>query len=162
MTRVTNLLIKVNRWGLQCTQLNLRSLHSTLMGMGISLEQYRRAIGSYDCVKYASVPANSIHYYFAALIGGSNLLIAITILPLRLSNCIELNPESDVQKYTGMIDQYSGLRANVSDLPTSGSNWYDIICIQETMLSNKVNHDKLKIVWYQNPLRRDRGNMLGV
>ena len=49
-----------------------------------------------------------------------------------------------------------GLRANFSDLQTSVSNLYDIICIQETMLSDNVNDDNLKIPGYQKPLRRDR------
>ena len=124
--------------------------------MGISLEQYRGAIGSYNCVKYTSVPSNSIHYYFATLIGVSNLLIAIIILLLRLSNDIELNPGPDRKNIRVCQINIRGLRANFSDLQTSVSNLYDIICIQETMLSNNVNDDNLKIPGYQKTLRRDR------
>ena len=124
--------------------------------MGISLEQYRGAIGSYNCVKYTSVPSNSIHYYFATLIGVSNLLIAIMILLLRLSNDIELNPGPDRKNIRVCQINIRGLHANFSNLQTSVSNLYDIICIQETMLSNNVNDDNLKIPGYKKNLRRDR------
>ena len=119
--------------------------------MGILLEQYRGAIGSYNCVKYTSVPSNNIHYYFATLIGVSNLLIAIIILLTRLSNNIELNPGPYRKNIRVCQINIRGLRANFSDLQTSVSNLYDIICIQETMLSNNVNDDNINIPGYQKP-----------
>ena len=124
--------------------------------MGTSLEQYRRAIGSYNCVEYTSVSSNSIHYYFATLICVSNLPIAIVILLLRLSNDTELNPGPDRKNIRVCQINIRGLCANFSDLQTSASNLYNTICTQGTMLSNNVNDDNLNIPGYQKTLRRDR------
>ena len=79
MTRVTNFLIKENTWGftvnLLTAEFNMTSLK--IAKYGDITWTIQKAIGSYNCVKYTSVPSNSIHYYFATLIGVSNLLIAI-------------------------------------------------------------------------------------
>lgn len=123
--------------------------------MGISLDQYRGAIGSYNCVKFTSVPASSVysHLVFASCI---NILLSVVLLLLRLSNDIELNPGPTTKNISICQINIRGLRSNFSNLLSSVSNLYDIICIQETMLSNKVNIDSLKICGYQTPFRRDR------
>ena len=124
-------------------EFNMTSLK--LAKYGASLEQYRGAIVSCNCLKYTYMPANRIRYYFAALIGRSNLLIAIITLSLRLSNHIELNPGLDVEIIQVCHIKILGLHANFSDLLTLVSHLYDIICIQETMMSNEVSDDDLRI-----------------
>ena len=124
--------------------------------MGISLDQYRRTIGSLNCAKYTSVPVcNSVSC--CILVCCVVKLLMVIILLLALCNDIETNPGPNREKYFRIgLWNIRGIRANLSDLRIHLSSLYDIFCVSETMLSENVTNDQLAVNNYQSPIRRDR------
>ena len=70
------------QWDRKCTV-----YHGIIMG--VSLDQYREAIGSFDKVLYIFVPTSAMSRACAALVNLSNMLIIIVFL-LLLINDIEI------------------------------------------------------------------------
>lgn len=124
--------------------------------MGVSLEQYRRAIGCFRRVKYGLKCCLAILSICAAVASLINLSLVIFLL-IILCNDIEKNPGPDKGKLFKIGHcNIRGLRSNFSDLKVSLKTYFDIFCISETMLSNTVKTENIRIPGYQLPLRKDR------
>ena len=122
--------------------------------MGMSLDQYRGAIGSFNNVKFILVPATNF-CACAAWVSVSNVLITVIVLLLLFSNDIELNP-GPRKHYTVGHCNIRGIRAKLSDLRVHLTYQYDIFCISESMLSDNIPNNIIKINGYQIPFRGDR------
>ena len=124
--------------------------------MAVSLEQYRRAIGSFNGAKYILLPAINL-LSRGAKMSVFTLMCMIIILLLILSNDIELNPGPlNTRNLSVGHCNIRGIRANLADLKVLLTTYYDIFCLTETMLSQSVGMGELKIKGYQTPVRRDR------
>ena len=85
--------------------------------MGVSLDQYLGAIGSFNNVKFILVPASNF-CACAAWVSVSNVLITVIVLLLLLSNDIELNPGPHKHFTVGHCN-IRGIRANLSHLKSA-------------------------------------------
>ena len=106
--------------------------------MAVSLEQYRRAIGSFNGAKYILLPAINL-LSRGAKMSAFTLVCVVKILLLILSNDIELNPGPlNTRNLNVGYCNIRGIRANLSNLKVHLSTYYDIFCSTETMLSQSV------------------------
>ena len=124
--------------------------------MGISLDQYRRAIGSFNCFKHRLLSGTNCMGTCLILMVLVNIGAVIALL-LILSNDVEFNPGPDKHKpFKIGHNNIRGLRSNFVDLKVMLSSMFDIFCISETMLSSHVENSTIRIPGYQMPLRKDR------
>ena len=123
------------------------------MKLGMSLDQYREAIGSFNNVKFILVPASNVRAC-AAWVSVSNVLITIIVLLMLLGNDIQLNPGPG-NHFTVSQCNIGGIQADLSDLSASHLS-VRYIFISESTLSENIANDIIKINGYQIPFRRDR------
>ena len=125
--------------------------------MGISLDQYRGAIGLFNCIKHGRVHVSNQPLCFATLLSVFNCIALVILLVLILSNDIEINPGPMSPNLLKIGHcNIRGIWVNFHDLLIHLTTAYDIFCISETMLSSRVRCDSLKIKGYQEPVRKDR------
>ena len=125
--------------------------------MGISLQAYRRAIGTFNGATNVVLCKDSSSYIF--ILGAKGLLILFIVFQfLILSGDIEMNPGPEMQNWGGISicqlnahslhDKLSAIKNNLADT-------YDIIAVTETLLRPYHQFD-LSILNYHEVIRLDR------
>ena len=124
--------------------------------MGVSLCQYRQAIGLFNRVKVVKS-----YYCVNFLLLPTLLLSALLICLLLVIGGVETNPgPNQFVKLKHLkvchINIRGGLLDKIIDLKTSLCQGYDVITVSETFLTGKVLNSDLKLPGYQEIIRRDR------
>ena len=130
-----------------------------LIKMDISIDQYRMAIGSFNSVKFGKFPKNNVIRGMTVTTCLFSVISITLILLLFLSNDIELNPgpnNSTTDHFKIGFCNIRGMRANILPLKAFLNARFDVFGAAETMLSELVDCNRLKIDGYQMPFRRDR------
>ena len=121
--------------------------------MGISLSQYRQAIGLFNNVKFMKCQCN-IKCIFLPLV----LLLMICILLIRAG--IEQNPGPVVPKIKHLKICHVNIRglnsSKLRAIHTALCNVYDVITLSETFLTNSISSTELSLPGFNEILRRDR------
>ena len=130
-----------------------------LIKIDISIDQYRLAIGSFYSVKFENFPRNNVIRGMTVTTCLFSLISMTVILLLFLSNDIELYPgpnNSTTHHFKIGFCNIRGMRTNLLTLKAFLNMRFDVFRATETMLSELVHCNKLKIDGYQMPFRRDR------
>ena len=124
--------------------------------MAVSLEQYRRAICSFNGAEYVLFPAINL-LSRGAKMSVFTLVCVVIILLLILSSDFELNPwPLNTRNLSVGHCNIRGIRTNLADLKVHLSTYYHTFCLTETMFPQAVGMTELKIKGYQAPVGRDR------
>ncbi len=133
--------------------------------MGISIEAYRAAIGSF----FGSIKEDrhvKKHYTNACLNWSRFLLHSVITLSHLL--CVLILLSGDVHTNPGPVNHlhdvslcHANIRSlkandNMSHVRTDLGDKYDVIVLTETWLSEADNSDNFKLAGYQGPIRKDR------
>jgi hypothetical protein len=131
-------------------------LSGTVLVMGVSLSQYRIAIGYFNRCKFVTsgfcIKCNKINIIF---------MIFILILLMCMAGDIESNPgpSNNICKNLNIchVNIRSLSRATLLALKTSLATVYDIITISQTHLHAGVPNNVFDLKGYHDILRKDRG-----
>ena len=132
--------------------------------MGVSISQYRQAIGRFNSVKFV----RSTFIVRCNAFPITCLLIIIISILLFCSGTVELNPGPNanvIPKLKNLTICHVNIRGlNISKLralKTSLCDRFDIITLSETFLSPTTNDCDLKLPGFHDIIRRDRPTLGG-
>ena len=124
--------------------------------MGVSLTQYRQAIGLFNRIKMIRSQCKTVFLILPMLI-----LSYILLCILLMIGGVESNPGPN--KYVKLkhlkachLNIRGGMVNKITDLQTSLCKVYDIITLSETFLTSNILSEDLKLQGYQEIVRRDR------
>jgi exonuclease III len=132
--------------------------------MGVSLDVYRAAIGTFNFFKlFVIVNVNFSDYDLLFIVSDLIIMLFIACILIILSNDVQLNP-GPVQLFK--IGQLNARSLNSSDKFEEISylireNDFDIFAITETWLNEHISSDCLAISGYNNIIRLDREGRIG-
>ena len=132
--------------------------------MGISIQQYRAAIGLYNMCSFKTSCCDNLCTYLFILLSSTLVFTEILLMLLILSGDIELNPGPD-SEHSGFLDichlNIHSLSDKITAVKASLAGTYDIIAITETLLRPHHDTSKLELKGYHPLIHRDRDDRGG-